>query len=240
MPSSASAPVQRRGEENEPDDDREVGSASREQERVGGAHAESGEEHQADREQHPGCRRTRLRHGGHELRLEEADDADHHDRDRDRSLERDHVGDRPLRVQPAHPGEGEHGRADGKRGPAGERDDTVRADEHAGGDEPVDGEQRRHDREAAGHDDGARVAPAGSLGEERDGGCRGDEGTDADPVEVHPERWHHHRLAPQPENDDRHDRQSPEQEQCRFREAATHPVVIDRTPSNLKGARVCA
>ena len=227
-------PVQRGGEQDEPDDDREVGGAAGEQEGVGGADGEGGEERQADGEQQPRGRRSRGRHARHEPGLEHADDADDDDRNGDRTLECDHVGDRPRRVQLAHTGEREHGRTDGQRGGAGERDDAVVTDEHAGGHKPVDGEQRRHDREAARHDDGARVAAASADREQRHGGCRSHEGADADAVEVHPQRRHHHRAAPLPEDDDRNDGGCREKEQCRFREAAVHLSAIGQIALELK------
>ncbi len=65
----------------------------------------------------------------------------------------------------------------------------------AGRDEAVDGEQRSHDREAAADHDGAAVARADACGGEHDRSDGGDEGADADAVEVHGERRHEHAVA---------------------------------------------
>ena len=86
--------VERGGEQHEPEHDREVGGAAGEQEGVGGADGERAEERQADGEQQPRGRRSRGRHARHEPGLEHADDADDDDRHGERTLERDHVGDR--------------------------------------------------------------------------------------------------------------------------------------------------
>ena len=98
----------------------------------------------------------------------------------------------------------------------------------------MDGEDRRHDREAARHDDGACVPAASADREQRHGGCRSHEGADADAVEVHPQRRHHHRAAPLPEDDDGNDGGCREKEQCRFREAAVHLSAIGQIALELK------
>jgi hypothetical protein len=71
---------------------------------------------------------------------------------------------------------------------AGDRDQAVVAEDHAGRAQPVHREERRHQREPAADDHRAAVAFACADGRQGDGGCGGDERAHADAVEVHPER----------------------------------------------------
>ena len=74
---------------------------------------------------------------------------------------------------------------------------------------------------------------ARSLREERHGGRRRDERADADPVEVHPERRHHHRVAEAPEDEHGHDRETCKEQERRLREAVPHPPLIGDLQGDL-------
>ena len=60
------------------------------------------------------------------------------------------------------------------------------------------------------------------MRDERRGGSRGDESADADAVEVHPQRRHHHRVAVQPEHEDGHHSKARQEDDGRFRQAPLH------------------
>ena len=81
-------------------------------------------------------------------------------------------------------GEREDCGADDEGGATRERAEAVEADEHSRRGEPVEREQRGHDRERCPDEDGARVVAARADDRERDGcGGRGD-GGEPDAVEV--------------------------------------------------------
>ena len=187
--------VDRRGEEGEPDDHREISGAARQQERRRRADGDRGEEDEPDGDQRPGRGRTRRGHGRDEARREHADQAEARDLEDDDDLERDRLGDRLRRVEVAKTRENEDRRAHRQGRPTAQGDQPVRADEHTGRHEPVHGEQRRHDGEGAADNHRAAVADPRSGHRQRDRRRRGREGGDADTVEVHPERRHDHALA---------------------------------------------
>ena len=198
--------VSRRCEEHQPEDDCQVGEPPGEKERVRGPNREPAVEDQSDGEQEERRSRARLGDRGNDAREERADEAHRDDRHPDGCLEGEHPRDGRRRSKGRKHGERKHRGSDGERRRAGDGDEAVHAHQDSRGHEPVDGKQRRHEREAACDDHRARILLPCTGGHEEDGRRHGDEGGHADAVEVHPHRRHEHDLAEDREEGDRHGR----------------------------------
>ena len=133
--------------------------------------------------------------------------------------------------------EGEDRRTDRERGGAGQRDDAVLPDEHAGRDEPVHGKERGHDREPSGDDDRAGVTAPRPDRHQHERRGSGGERAHADAVEVHPQRRHHHHAAEQPEHEHREQRHPDEEADPGDRHAQPHPSRYRQDWAELKAVR---
>src|SRR5215211_1873405 len=156
----------------------------REQEGAEGAPRKRAVEAEADDEQEERRRASRFRHRGYEHGERDAGEPE-----RENGEEQDRLSDQERADLARSPKLGQGGErkdraADGERGAAGKGDDAVVAHQHARRRDPVECEERCHDRERCPDQDGTPVAPAGADHGENDGGDGGGEGCDADAREV--------------------------------------------------------
>jgi hypothetical protein len=188
-PAQVPPPQQERSRERgreprDPGRDHQVAGTPSQHVRAPGPEREDAVEDEAEHEERDGDRAAGLGHGRHEVghqhrREAEAGDAcDEHD---GRDQKRLH---RCRAPQHGHRPEREQRPADGESRTARERHDAVVPHEHPGRRQPVQAEQRRHDRERAADEHGAGIHPAGACGEERDGGRRREHGAERDRCEV--------------------------------------------------------
>jgi len=204
---------ERGGQPHDADPDEEVRPPPREPEGAERPPEENRVEHHAPKENRPDSEAARLGNGRNEARLRHRGETEGEDED-------DAGGEEPeKRTDGRRPAQGRdrserEDRASDRQGrAAGERDDPVHLHDDARGREPVQAEERGHDRERAADDDRVPVPQACPRDGQRDRGRGCDPRSEGDAREVDPAADEDLLAADEVEQggrNDRHERRCPD------------------------------